>query len=78
MLIAGTSHTKGKLHHCFFPLYLVGYNGEKEKRGVGISFFECFVSCRGQIQFDNKALQYTKKLLVVFYVRVTLASGVMS
>jgi hypothetical protein len=34
VLIAGTSHKKGKASALlFFPLYLVGYNGEKEKRG---------------------------------------------
>jgi hypothetical protein len=42
---------------------------------VGISFLECFFACRGQIQLDNRALPYTKKNLVVFYVRVTLASA---
>jgi hypothetical protein len=53
----------------------MGLSSSEIQYRVGISVFEFFIACRGQIHLDNRALQYTKKLLVVFYVRATLASA---
>jgi hypothetical protein len=66
---------KGKASALLFSIIPGWIQWRKEKKELGISFLECFFACRGQIQLDNRALRYTKKILVVFYVRVTLASA---